>query len=102
MENDLVSIVIPVFNSEKYVDKAIRSCLDQTYSKIEIITIYHNSTDSSLEILNSFSDHITVLSESKRGIGTALNTGIRAMKGTFFNNESLTMEIFYQVNSLVY
>lgn len=84
MENDLVSIVIPVFNSEKYVDKAIRSCLDQTYSKIEIIAIYHNSTDSSLEILNSFSDHITVLSEPKRGIGSALNTGIRAMKGTFF------------------
>ena len=82
--NELVSIVMPVFNTEKYVEEAIKSCFDQTYSNIEIIVVDGNSTDGTLEILNRYSDRITVLTEPKRGIGVALNRGIRSMKGTWF------------------
>ncbi len=82
--NDLVSIIMPVLNSEKYVEEAIKSCFDQTYSNIEIIVVDGNSTDDTLEILNSYSDRITVLTEPKRGIGVAINRGIRSMKGTWF------------------
>jgi len=82
--NKLVSIVMPVLNSEKYVEEAIKSCFDQTYSNIEIIVVDGNSTDGTLEILNRYSDRITVLTEPKRGIGVAVNRGIRSMKGTWF------------------
>lgn len=77
--NELISIVVPVYNSEKYLDKAIQSCLNQTYSNIEIITINDGSTDSSLEILNSYADRIKIISQENKGIAGAINTGIKAM-----------------------
>jgi len=81
---ELVSIILPVFNSAKYLEEALNSCLNQTYSNIEIIVIDGNSTDGTLAILEKFSDQITILSESKKGIGLAINRGIKAMKGTWF------------------
>ena len=81
---ELVSIVLPVFNSEKYVEKAIISCIDQTYSEIEIIVVDGNSTDGTLNILKKFSDRVTILTETEKGIGIAINKGIRSMKGRWF------------------
>jgi len=62
---DLVSIILPVFNAEKYLDKAISSCINQTYSKIEIIAVNDGSTDNSLEILKNYEDKIMVKSQEK-------------------------------------
>lgn len=50
--NDLVSIVIPVYNAEKYLSECVQSALSQTYKNIEIICVDDGSTDSSPEILN--------------------------------------------------
>ena len=55
-----VSIIIPVFNAEKYLRECIESVLNQTYKKIEIIAINDGSTDNSLKILEEFSDKIKV------------------------------------------
>ncbi len=82
--NELVSIVMPVFNSEKYVEEALKSCFNQTYSNIEIIAVDGNSTDGTMEILKKYSERITILNEPKRGIGVAINRGIRSMKGNWF------------------
>ena len=82
--NDLVSIVIPVFNAEKYLEESINSCLNQTYSNIEIIAINDGSTDNTPEILDSFSDRISVISQENKGIAGAINTGIHHMKSNWY------------------
>lgn len=60
--NDLVSVVIPVYNSEKFLDETISSVLNQTYVNIEILAIDDGSTDDSLKILKKFDDKIKILS----------------------------------------
>jgi len=79
-----VSIVIPVYNAEKYIKECIESALNQTYKNIEIIAVNDGSTDNSLQILNEFSNRITIISKSNGGTASALNTGIRHMKGEWF------------------
>ena len=50
-----ISIIMPVYNNEKYINEAINSVLNQTLDDIELICVNDGSTDSSLEILNEFS-----------------------------------------------
>jgi len=82
--NELVSIVLPVFNGEKYLDEAIKSCLEQTYSNIEIIGVNDGSNDNSLEILKSYGDKLVVKSQKNKGVSAATNFGIHSMKGQLF------------------
>jgi len=84
MESDLVSVVIPVYNSEKYLEECLNSVLEQTYSNIEIIVINDGSTDSSLEILKKYSDKVNIISQKNQGLASALNTGIKQMQGEWF------------------
>ncbi len=69
-------MVIPVFNSEKFLRESIESVFNQTWKNFEIIAIDDGSTDKSLEILQQFSDKITILSQSNQGLAAALNAGI--------------------------
>ena len=59
LHDDLVSVVIPVYNSEKFLAESIESVLNQTYKNIEVITIDDGSTDKSLDILQQFSEIIS-------------------------------------------
>ena len=79
-----VSIVIPVYNAEKYLRECIESALNQTYKNIEVIAVNDGSTDDSLQILNEFSNRISIISKTNGGTASALNTGIRHMKGEWF------------------
>jgi len=79
-----VSIVIPVYNAEKYLRECIESALNQTYKNIEVIAVNDGSTDDSLKILNEFSNRISIISKKNGGTASALNTGIRHMKGEWF------------------
>lgn len=56
MMKQLVSIIMPVYNGEKTIEKAIRSVLSQTYENFELIVIDDNSTDDTAKIVNSFLD----------------------------------------------
>ncbi|MGI0055789.1 MAG: glycosyltransferase family 2 protein [Nitrosarchaeum sp.] len=80
----LVSIIIPVFNTEKFVKECIESALNQTYKQIEVIVVNDGSTDNSLEVIKKFSDKIKIISKSNGGTASALNTGIKEMKGDWF------------------
>lgn len=82
--NHKVSVIIPVYNSEKFLKESINSMLNQTYSDIEIICINDASTDSSLDILNQFSDSITIITHQNKGLASALNTGLEVMSGRWF------------------
>jgi len=83
MEN-LVSIIIPVYNSEKFLKESIKSVLNQTYQKIEIIVIDDGSTDNSLEILQQFKNELTIIHQENQGLASALNEGIKQANGKWF------------------
>ncbi len=82
--DDLVSVVIPVYNSEKFVIQSIESVLNQTYNNIEIIAVDDGSTDDSLNILQQYSDKITITSQSNQGLAFALNAAIKKINGKWF------------------
>jgi len=82
--NDLVSVIIPVYNSEKFLAESIESVLNQSYENIEIIIVDDGSTDSSSEILQKYSDKIIILSQKNQGLASALKTGINKMNGKWF------------------
>jgi len=79
-----VSIVIPVYNAEKYIKETVDSALNQTYSDIEVIAVNDGSTDRSLEILKQYGDQINIFSKKNGGTASALNAGIKLMKGEWF------------------
>ncbi len=82
--NDIVSIIIPVYNAEKYLKECLESALNQTYNEIEIIAVDDGSTDNSLNILKKYSDKIKIISKENGGTASALNHGIKNMKGEWF------------------
>lgn len=82
--NDIVSIIIPVYNTEKYLEECLESALNQTYNEIEIIAVDDGSTDNSLNILKKYSDKIKIISKENGGTASALNAGIKNMKGEWF------------------
>lgn len=83
MNNKLVSVIIPVFNSEKYIEESIESVLGQTYKNIELICIDDGSTDNSLSILESFGDKIVLIKSSNCGASEARNKGISLAEGEY-------------------
>lgn len=81
-----VTVLMPVFNAEAYLKKAIESILKQTFKDYELLVINDGSSDSSLEIINNFAkndDRIRCVSRGRRGIGYTLNEGISLAKGRF-------------------
>lgn len=82
--NPTVSVIMPVYNVEKYVGAAIRSVLDQSFTDWELIIIDDGGTDGSLAICQSLVDsRIRIVSQSNRGLAGARNTGIAAARGEF-------------------
>lgn len=75
----MISIVIPVYNCERFLGEAIESALNQTYEDKEIIVVDDGSTDSSLDIALNYD--VDVISKINGGTGSALNTGIESAKG---------------------
>ncbi len=84
MIKPLVSVIIPVYNGEKYLAEAIESILAQTYRPIEIILVDDGSTDRSSNIAKVFSEHVYYLYQSNRGCSAARNTGIKKAQGNFY------------------
>ena len=84
MTSELVSIIIPVYNSERYLEECLDSVISQTYQNIEIIIVDDGSTDSSSKILKKFSKKICVFSQKNNGLASALCLGIKKMNGHWF------------------
>ena len=79
--NELVSIIIPIYNSEKYLKDCLNSLLQQTYENVEIIAVNDGSTDRSLEILQDYSDRLEIFSQENNGLHSALKVGISKIHG---------------------
>ena len=82
----LVSIIIPVYNVEQYLEQCLDSVVNQTYSKIEAIVINDGSTDSSLDILKQYSEkymNIKLIDKKNTGQGDTRNIGIDMASGEY-------------------
>ena len=85
-QNILVTVVVPVYNVEKYLKKCLDSLLSQTYHNIEIIVVNDGTTDKSLDIakeVNSIDERVKIISQENQGLSEARNTGIRNAKGEY-------------------
>lgn len=81
-----ISVVVPVYNVEKYLKECIDSIINQTLEDIEIICVNDGSTDSSLEILNDYAkkdSRIIVINKSNSGYGHTMNMGLNATTGEY-------------------
>jgi len=84
MTGPLVSIIIPAYNSEKYLADCIRSAIAQTWQNKEIIVVDDGSTDNSLHIARGFeADQVMVLAQENAGASAARNAGLRAAQGEY-------------------
>ena len=82
--NPLISVVMPVFNVERYVAEAIGSVLAQSFADFELIIVDDGGKDRSMEICRSFGDpRIRIVSQANRGLAGARNSGILAARGEF-------------------
>lgn len=93
----LVSIIVPVYNAEKYLDKCIQSILCQTYDNFELILIDDGSSDRSLNICLSYREQdprIVVLHQDNEGASAARNAGLDLCRGAYisFADSDDTME----------
>lgn len=82
-DNPLVSVVIPVYNCEKYLNAAIDSVLAQTYQPLELIVIDDGSIDQSSEIAQSYGAKVKYFYIENSGLATALNHGISCCQGEY-------------------
>ena len=78
--NELISVIIPVYNVEQYVERCLNSVINQSYLNLEIILVDDGSTDKSGEICDRYAlkdSRIKVIHEENAGLGEARNRGLR-------------------------
>ncbi|WP_461537926.1 glycosyltransferase family 2 protein [Spongorhabdus nitratireducens] len=86
MVNDLVSIIVPVYNAEKYLEDSVRSLIAQTYTNIEIIIVDDGSSDSSLTTAKKMAlldSRIKVYKKDNGGVSSARNYGLSVALGRY-------------------
>jgi len=96
--NPKISIIIPVYNGEKYLKYAIDSALAQTYDNYEVIVIDDGSTDHTSKICKSYGNKIRYFKKPNGGVSSALNFGIKKMQGEYFS--WLSHDDTYEPNKL--
>lgn len=82
-----LSIIVPVYNVEKYLERCLNSLINQTLKEIEIICVNDGSTDNSLQILEKFAGQdkrIRIINQKNKGLSGARNTGIKLVQGEYF------------------
>lgn len=81
----LVSVIVPVYNGEKYLAEAIESILSQTHRPIEVIVVDDGSADGTSGIAKEFVPEVTTVYQANKGIGSARNKGISMATGDYFS-----------------
>ncbi len=102
MENELISVVVPVYNVENYLKRCITSIINQTYKNLEIILVDDGSTDGSSEICDKFSlkeSRIKVVHKNNGGLSDARNVGIEIATGkyiTFIDSDDYVLKDYVE------
>lgn len=81
---ELVSVVVPAYNAEMFIDEAVRSVLIQTYTELELIVVDDGSTDHTIKKVRGAADpRVRVISQPNAGVSSARNRGIQASSGAY-------------------
>ena len=79
-----ISVILPVFNGESYIEESIESVLNQTFTDFELIIVNDGSTDNTKDIIESFDDdRIEVINQSNQGPGAARNNALKIAQGEY-------------------
>ncbi|WP_458404604.1 glycosyltransferase family 2 protein [Methanobrevibacter sp.] len=79
-----ISVILPVYNSDKYIRKAVESVLAQSFNDFELIIVNDGSTDNTSNILNDFDDsRITIINQSNQGPGASRNNALDIINGEY-------------------
>lgn len=84
--NALISVIVPIYNVEKYLSQCVNSLINQTYKNLEIILVDDGSLDNSGKICDEFSEidsRIIVIHKENNGLSSARNAGLKIAKGNF-------------------
>ena len=109
MEKEIkISVVIPVYNAEKYIGKCLDSIINQTYKNWEVICINDGSSDKSEEIIDTYKNqkyNITLIKQKNMGPGAARNTGIDKANGDYIvfidADDYIDSNFFSRLNDVV-
>ncbi|MDE5965118.1 MAG: glycosyltransferase, partial [Eubacterium sp.] len=85
--NELISVIVPVYNSEQYLDRCIKSIINQTYKNLEILLVDDSSTDNSGAICDAFEEkdcRIKVIHKANEGVSSSRNMALDIANGEFF------------------
>ena len=102
-EEELISVIVPVYNVEKYLEKCIDSIINQTYQNLEIILVDDGSTDGSGKICDEYSrkdNRIKVIHKENGGLSDARNIGIKNANGGligFIDSDDYITENMFEV-----
>lgn len=85
---DLISVIVPVYNSDKYLEECVSSIINQTYSNLEIILVNDGSKDNSGKICDEYTrkdKRIRVIHQENSGVSVARNNALSIMNGDYFS-----------------
>ena len=86
MKNYKISIIVPIYNTESFLDKCIKSLITQSYNNLEILLINDGSTDGSLSICKKYANQdsrITLINKKNGGVSSARNKGLKIATGDY-------------------
>lgn len=98
-----LSIIVPIYNAEKYLERCIQSIIDQTYSNFELLLVDDGSSDTSIEICRQFEkadSRVKVITQKNAGVSAARNTGLDNAKGVyigFIDSDDYIEKDFYEI-----
>lgn len=109
MKKALITVIVPIYNSEQYLSACVESIIHQTYSNLEIILVNDGSTDSSLQICQQYAEkdsRIIVLDKENGGQATARNMALDIAKGDYIgfvdSDDTIELDMYENLyNSLV-
>ena len=102
IESPIISVIIPVYNVEKYLPKCIDSVISQTYKNLEIVLVDDGSSDKCSDICDQYAKHdkrIKVIHKKNEGVNEARITGFRESKGqyiTFIDSDDYVSPLYVQ------
>ena len=106
-ELPLVSVIMPIYNAEKYLKSALRSVMEQSYNKLEIICVDDGSTDHSALILQGmakYDDRIRIINQENAGPAAARNTALDVAQGKYVSfvdsDDLISQDMYYQLVEL--
>jgi len=103
----VISVIVPVYNVEKYLKRCLESIVNQTYKDLEIILVDDGSTDSSLQICEEYAEidkRIKVIHKQNGGLSSARNAGLRVASGDYVgfvdSDDDIDLNMYHQMYNI--